>query len=164
VLVPVASIEAQLKLLELRRNLEPFAVRLAAQRATADQRRTAAAYAAGAHRAAESVQSFAAFLREAHALVVSATHNEFVEVAMAPLQGLSRRFWFGNLTDPHDDLTQAAQLHGAILAAIAAGDADAAEAASLALSDYLFSFTYATLPGRDRVDQPQRGTGEKSRA
>ncbi|EIT91077.1 hypothetical protein MA4S0116R_2185 [Mycobacteroides abscessus 4S-0116-R] len=32
-LVSAASIEAQLKLLELRRTLEPFAVRLAAQRA-----------------------------------------------------------------------------------------------------------------------------------
>lgn len=151
VLVPAASIEAQLKLLELRRTLEPFAVRLAAERATPDQRRSAAALADEVLHAGTSTDDFATFLRTAHALVVSATHNEFVEVAMAPLQGLSRRFWFGNLTDPHHDLAQAAQLHHAILAAIAAGDADAAESASLALSDYLFAFTYATLPPRSRV-------------
>lgn len=96
-----ASIEAQLKLLELRRTLEPFAVRLAAQRANAQQRRTAAALAEEVLGATTSVDYFATFLRDAHALVVSATHNEFVEVAMAPLQGLSPRFWFGNLTDPH---------------------------------------------------------------
>jgi DNA-binding GntR family transcriptional regulator len=67
---------------------------------------------------------------------------------MAPLQGLSRRFWFGNLTNPQQDLAKAGELHTAILAAIAAGDAEAAEAASLALSDYLLAFAYATLPPR----------------
>ncbi|MBO0680427.1 GntR family transcriptional regulator [Mycolicibacterium sp. S2-37] len=148
VLVSTASIEAQLKLLELRRTLEPFAVRLAAQRANAQQRRTAAALAEEVLDATKSVDDFATFLRDAHALVVSATQNEFIEVAMAPLQGLSRRFWFGNLTDPHQDLAQAGTLHNAILASIAAGDAAAAETASLALSDYLFAFTYATLPPR----------------
>ncbi|EIT91076.1 hypothetical protein [Mycobacteroides abscessus] len=37
-------------------------------------------------------------------------------------------------------------MHAAIPAAIAAADAEAAEAASLALSDYLLAFAYATLP------------------
>jgi DNA-binding GntR family transcriptional regulator len=72
---------------------------------------------------------------------------------MAPLQSLSRRFWFGNLSSPADDLDRAAHLHHAILTAIAAGDADAAHAASLALSDYLFSFTYDTLPRAERVGE-----------
>jgi DNA-binding GntR family transcriptional regulator len=148
VLVPVASIEAQLKLLELRRTIEPFAVRLAAQRATADQRRIASELAQHVLTDGLSIDDFATFLREAHAVVVDATHNEFVEVALAPLQGLSRRFWFGNLSNPDEDLIRAARLHHDILAAISAGDEDAAEKASLALSDYLFGFTYATLPQR----------------
>jgi DNA-binding GntR family transcriptional regulator len=148
VLIPVASIEAQLKLLELRRTLEPFAVRLAALRASAQQRAEARHLADYVRGGPLSVGDFARFLRSAHLLVVSATQNEFVEVAMAPLQGLSRRFWFGNLTSPADDLAGAANLHHDILAAIADGDGDAAEAASLALNDYLFDFTYATLPQR----------------
>lgn len=148
VLVPVASIEAQLKLLELRRTLEPFAVRLAALRASAEQRATARRLADDVLGGPLSVEDFSRFLRSAHALVVSATHNEFVEVAMAPLQGLSRRFWFGNLSAPADDLARAAKLHHDILASIAEGDGDAAETASLALNDYLFDFTYATLPQR----------------
>lgn len=148
VLVPAASIEAQLKLLELRRTLEPFAVRLAAIRASTDQRSTARRLAEYILGDPLSVDDFATFLRAAHALVVTATQNEFIEVAMAPLQGLSRRFWFGNLPDPAADLATAARLHHDILAAIAEGDGDAAEAASLALSDYLFEFTYATLPQR----------------
>ncbi|MGB3484493.1 MAG: GntR family transcriptional regulator [Mycobacterium sp.] len=148
VLVPAASVEAQLKLLELRRTLEPFAVRLAATRATAQQRTAARRLADYVLGDQLSVDDFAEFLRSAHALVVNATHNEFVEVAMAPLQGLSRRFWFGNMSAPTQDLARAAQLHHDILASIADGDSDAAEAASLALSDYLFDFTYATLPQR----------------
>jgi DNA-binding GntR family transcriptional regulator len=152
VLVPAASIEAQLKLLELRRTLEPFAVRLAALRATTIQRATATRLAEQVIDGELSVDEFATFLRSAHALVVDATQNEFVEVAMAPLQGLSRRFWFGNLSNSAEELRRAATLHHDILAAIAAGDEDAAESASIALSDYLFSFTYATLP----LPQPGR--------
>lgn len=148
VLVPATSIEAQLKLLELRRTLEPFAVRLAASRATDAQRRMARELAEDVITRSRSVGDFSIFLRSAHALVVAATHNEFVEVAMAPLQGLSRRFWFGHLPNPSEDLSQAAQLHHDILAAIASGKADEAHAASIALSDYLIDFTYATLPDR----------------
>lgn len=149
VLVPPTSIEAQLKLLELRRTLEPFAVRLAASRATDAQRRTARDLADDVIDRRMSVGDFSIFLRSAHALVVEATHNEFVEVAMAPLQGLSRRFWFGHLGNIAADLSQAAELHHNILAAIADGEADVAHAASIALSDYLLEFTYATLPGRN---------------
>lgn len=148
VLVPATSIEAQLKLLELRRTLEPFAVRLAASRATDAQRSTALNLANDVIARRMSVDDFSIFLRSAHALVVEATHNEFVEVAMAPLQGLSRRFWFGHLGNVAEDLDRAAELHHNILAAIAAGEADVAHAASMALSDYLFEFTYATLPHR----------------
>src|SRR6478735_4197415 len=79
VLVPVASIEAQLKLLELRRTLEPFAVRLAALRATADQRSAARKLADDVLGTPLTVNEFATFLRSAHALVVGATHNEYIE-------------------------------------------------------------------------------------
>jgi DNA-binding GntR family transcriptional regulator len=149
VLVPATSVEAQLKLLELRRTLEPFAVRLAASRATDAQRHTARELADDVINGDKSVDDFSNFLRNAHALVVAATHNEYIEVAMAPLQGLSRRFWFGHLSNPTEDLRQAAQLHHDILAAIADGDPDAAHAASIALSDYLFEFAYTTLPSRN---------------
>lgn len=151
VLVPPTSVEAQLKLLELRRILEPFAVRVAASRATDSQRQAARELAEDVVSGDKTVTDFSNFLRKAHALVVAATHNEYIEVAMAPLQGLSRRFWFGHLSDPVEELRRAAQLHHDILAAIAAGNAEAANGASLALSDYLFEFAYATLP---RHNQP----------
>lgn len=149
VLVAPSSVETQLKLLELRRNLEPYAVRLAASRATVAQREAASELARTAIESSNSIDNFAVFLRSAHALVVGATQNEYVEVAMAPLQGLSRRFWFAHMSDPEDDLAQAAGLHRDILSAIAHGDVDGATAASTALSDYLIAFAYGTLPKQD---------------
>ncbi|MFB8387251.1 GntR family transcriptional regulator [Microbacterium sp. NPDC055910] len=149
VLVPSSSVEAQLKLLELRRQLEPFSARLAAARATKAQRQRAEELARRATvMAPTELESFPGFLREAHELIVSAAHNEFLSVAMAPLQGLSRRFWFSHVKDPDAELARAGALHAAILAAIAAHDEDAAVAASIDLNDYLIAFTYATLPTR----------------
>lgn len=148
VLVPPSSIEAQLKLLELRRNLEPFAVRLAADRATQSERERAAALKERASVKSIPLEDFPEFLRNAHDLIVAAAHNEFLAVAMAPLQGLSRRFWFSHLSDPVADVTEAAALHADVLGAIAEGEATRATEASLALNDYLVAFAYATLPNR----------------
>lgn len=146
VLVPASSIEAQLKLLELRRTLEPFAARLAAARATTTQHERARVMLDALTGAAISLEDFPALLRDAHELIVDAAHNEYLAVAMAPLQGLSRRFWFAHLKDPAAEVRRAAQLHAAIAAAIADADEVAAEHASIALNDYLVAFTYATLP------------------
>lgn len=146
VLVPASSVEAQMKLLELRRQLEPFAARLAAGRATVSQRERAGQLArAAAEQGALSLGDFPDFLREAHELIVTAAHNEFLSVAMAPLQGLSRRFWFSHLKEPDLELARAARLHASILTAIAERDEEQAAAASLALNDYLISFVYGTL-------------------
>ncbi len=37
---------------------------------------------------------YAELLKEIHIVLVKAASNEYLELAMAPLQGLSRRFWF----------------------------------------------------------------------
>lgn len=148
VLVPASSVEAQMKLLELRRQLEPFAARLAATRATATQRERARELAlAATDQDTVSLADFPDFLREAHELIVSSAHNEFLSVAMAPLQGLSRRFWFSHLKEPELELAQAASLHSSILTAIAENDEVQAAAASVALNDYLIAFAYGTLSG-----------------
>ena len=64
---------------------------------------------------------------------------------MAPLHGLSRRFWFANLREVAADLRAGAEKHVAILRAIHAQDAEAATQASLALNDYLVEFAHRTL-------------------
>lgn len=156
VLVPPSSIEAQLKLLELRRNLEPFAVRLAAERASGEQRDRAIDLMTRARSLDIPLEDFPQFLRDAHDLIVAAAHNEFLSVAMAPLQGLSRRFWFSHLSQPAADVAEAATLHAAVLEAVATGDVSAATDASLALNDYLVRFAYATLPQQGSRSQNGR--------
>jgi DNA-binding GntR family transcriptional regulator len=149
VLVPASSIEAQLKLLELRRQLEPFAARLAAARAKPDQRERARELAQSVSWGRPlRIEAFPDFLRAAHDLIVSSAQNEFISIAMVPLQGLSRRFWFANLAQPESELARASELHARILQSVAEGAEGEAEAASLALNDYLTEFAYRTLPPR----------------
>jgi DNA-binding GntR family transcriptional regulator len=83
--------------------------------------------------------------------LIAGAHNEYLAETMAPLQGLSRRFWYTHVVDEETEIKTGANLHVAILQAILGRDPDAAEAASHDLNDYLVSFSYATLC---RDDQP----------
>lgn len=152
------SVEAQLQLLEVRRSLEELAVRLAAGRATATERE-AMLELAGTLESFEGddIHAFAPLLKSSHGLVASAAHNAYLLLAMGPLQGLSRRFWFANLRDVAADLRRGADRHVAILRAVPTGDADAAAAASLQLNDYLIDFTYAVLHQKFPGDERNRG-------
>jgi DNA-binding GntR family transcriptional regulator len=150
ILIPPTSIEAQLKLLELRRVLECFTVALAARRAGAQQRDAMQQIVAQLEGEAPSPRAFAGILRHIHAVTVEAASNEYLSVAMAPLQGLSRRFWFAHLTDPLTDIKAACEHHGEVLRAIIADDPDGAEEASLRHNDYLVRFAYATLGNHSR--------------
>lgn len=151
ILVPSNSIEVQLELLEIRRELDPFAARLSATRASLRQREEARRLA-DSILAKESleIETFASFLREAHELTVASTQNEFLKAAMAPLQGRSRRFWFSHLTSPQEEMFAAASLHAKILHSVAQQDEAQAAKAANALIDYLVAFALATLPTRIR--------------
>jgi DNA-binding GntR family transcriptional regulator len=89
--------------------------------------------------------AFGGQLKQVHKIIVEAAQNEYLQLSMAPLQGLSRRFWFANINDPDVELRRASALHRTTLLAVAAGDEEAAVTASLALNDYLTEFTYKTL-------------------
>ncbi|MFJ2034183.1 GntR family transcriptional regulator [Streptosporangium sp. NPDC087985] len=146
VFVAQASVEAHLKLLELRRTVEELAVRLATHRAGTPQKEGMLQLADDLKELDHSeVKAFGKLLKKAHELIVTAADNDYLLVAMAPLQGLSRRFWFANLKDVKRELRTAAELHAAILRAICYGDESKAAAASLRLNDYLIDFTYQTL-------------------
>jgi DNA-binding GntR family transcriptional regulator len=146
VFVAPTSVEAQLKVLELRRSMEELAVRLAATRATVGQRDRILALAdvLGQFHG-DDPREFGNLLKQTHTVIVDAAHNEYLSVAMAPLQGLSRRFWFAHLRAPKTELRKAADLHADILRAIGDGDEAKASEASLRLNDYLTDFTYRTL-------------------
>jgi DNA-binding GntR family transcriptional regulator len=155
VLVADMSIESYLRLLEVRRSLEDLAARLAAHRAEPHQRdamRTLADTLARFH--GDDIGSFGPLLRHSHTLVAQAAHNEYLQVAITPMQGLSRRFWFANLRNVAEDLRAGADRHCALLQAIRHADADQAAQASLRLNDYLVEFAYRTL--HDKVGTTSR--------
>jgi DNA-binding GntR family transcriptional regulator len=150
VLVPTTSVEAQLKLLELRRVLESLAVRLACHRATPADREAMQDMVGLLTSGTFSLKEYAETVKGTHDLIVLGARNDYLADAMAPLQGLSRRFWFTHVVDERAEIKTGAQLHTAILQGILDRDPDAAERASYDLNDYLVDFTYASLK-RDQV-------------
>jgi DNA-binding GntR family transcriptional regulator len=149
ILVAPLSVESQLHLLEVRRSLEELAVRLAARRSRPALREDMLELAQILEAfEGDDYRAFGPLLRRSHRLVADGAQNPFLPVAMAPLQGLSRRFWFANLRDIAADLRDGADKHIAILRAIQSQDAKAAAQASLALNDYLVEFAHRTLSDR----------------
>jgi DNA-binding GntR family transcriptional regulator len=94
------------------------------------------------------LRSYAETVKGTHDLIVTAADNDYLADAMAPLQGLSRRFWLTHVLDEHAEIGRGAALHATILTAILDRDRDAARAASLALNDYLVAFALGTLHER----------------
>ena len=82
-----------------------------------------------------------------HHLLVKAANNEYLQLAMAPLQGLSRRFWFAYKNDG-SDFVEAASCHASILRAVCHSDAEEAASASHKLNDYLTEMAYRSIGSR----------------
>ena len=150
VLIPPTSVEAELRMLELRRALEALAVRLASRRASEEVRTRMAAMVELLGKDAFTLEAYAETVKDTHELIVAGAANEYLADAIAPLQGLSRRFWFAHVVDHQAEIMAGSTLHGQILQAILERDPDAAEAASHALNDYLVDFSYATLRSAHR--------------
>jgi DNA-binding GntR family transcriptional regulator len=136
----------QLRLLEVRQEVERFLARSAARRATFGQRARFRAIADGMDAAAADNDdiAFMRLDREFNLLVLDAAGNEFGAAAMSLMNGLSRRFWYMHYRQAAD-LPLAARLHAAIARAIAAGRQDAAGQASDALVEYIQAFARATI-------------------
>src|SRR5690349_1937789 len=146
VLVSEIDLRAQLRLLEVRRELERLMARGAAERATEEERTQFSEIAAGMCRASESEDdiSFMRLDRRFNALVSSAARNEFASRSMGLMHGLSRRFWYQHYKEAAD-LPLAARLHADVAEAVAERRVDAAGAASDSLIDYIESFARSTL-------------------
>ena len=136
----------QLRLLEVRLEIERLLARSAARRAVAAQRVQFRAIADGMDAAAEEEDdiAFMRLDREFNLLVLEAAGNEFAASAMSLMNGLSRRFWYMHYKQ-EADLKLAARLHAAIARGIADGDQEAAGQASDALVAYIQAFARATI-------------------
>lgn len=146
VIVSDINVKAQLRLIELRREVERLVVRSAARRATEAERKRFAELADRFEKSARQNDdtTFMRVDREYNDLSVSAAKNEFAAGAMSLMHSLSRRFWYMHYKQAAD-MPEVAKLHADIARAIATGDEGAAGAASDRLLDMVESFTRATV-------------------
>lgn len=147
--IPLISVESQLKILEVRRDIEALCVKYAASRASVEQKQQMQHLAEQLEACAQNRDElkYATLLKEIHILLVKAADNEYLQLAMAPLQGLSRRFWFA-YKNQESDLVDASSCHAAVLRAVSHTDAEEAVLASHRLNDYLTDMAYRTITQR----------------
>jgi DNA-binding GntR family transcriptional regulator len=146
VIVSDINVKSQLRLLEVRREVERLVARSAARRASAEERRQFAEIAEHFEKSARQNDdtTFMRVDRAFNELCVAAARNEFAAGAMGLMQALSRRFWYHHYKQAAD-LPETAKLHADIARAIAAADESAAAAATDRLLDKIESFTRATV-------------------
>jgi DNA-binding GntR family transcriptional regulator len=147
VLITDVDVDVQLRLLEVRRPIQNFAVECGAERASAENRKELTQFAdeldaIKAAGGANRVQILA-LVRKAHDLIVNVSKNEFIPKTLRVVQGLSRRFWMYYVKP--EDFPPAAEIHSRLLRAVADGDAEKAVTASNALIDYLEAFARKTV-------------------
>lgn len=147
--IPPITVESQLKILEVRRDIEALCVRYAASRASVEEKQQMLQLAEELETCAKNKDDlkYATLLKAIHGLLVKAACNEYLKLAMAPLQGLSRRFWFA-YKNQDNDLTHASSLHAAVLRAVSHTDGEEAVAASHRLNDYLTDVAYRSITAR----------------
>lgn len=145
-LITEFDVGRQLRMLDVRRQIDRLLATRAAARRTGQQaerfREVANAFGEAAKREDDTL--FTRADRAFNGLIVAAAANEFAAEAASLTQGLSRRFWYAH-HERFSEIGQAADLHRAIALAIADGDEAAAGAASDALLDHVEAFTRATL-------------------
>jgi len=146
VMVSEINVRTQLRLLEVRREVERLVARSAARRATPQERGHMSDLARRFLATVKSNddRSFMRADREFNELLLAAAKNEFAAGAMRLMQSLSRRFWYQHYREAAD-LPETAKLHADIARAIAKGDEDAAAGATDRLLDKIRSFTRATV-------------------
>jgi DNA-binding GntR family transcriptional regulator len=145
IIVSEINVGAQLRLLEVRREIERLVARSAARRASDAERRQfndlGKAFEAAAR--SDDATSFMRTDRAFNDLCLVAARNEYAAGTMLLMNSLSRRFWFLHYRQAAD-MPLAAKLHAAVARAIAKGDAGRAATASDGLLDYIEEFTRST--------------------
>lgn len=143
---------------ELRRVLEPAAVRLAAERRTADDIAGIEAAFAGMKKAVEEGGDYVTFDLRFHQGLLRACHNRMI-VQMSKALGALLRTSFEISTTRKDGPKKSLPLHRAVLDAVIARDPPAAETAILVLIDGAREDIDAVLASRRRLpklDMPAR--------
>jgi DNA-binding GntR family transcriptional regulator len=148
IVVTEINVGSQLRLLEVRRELERLIARSAARRATGEERqrfRELAKLFEKSARANDDV-TFMRTDRDFNMLCSAAAHNDFAAGAMSLMHSLSRRFWYIHYKQAAD-MPLTAKLHADIARAIADGDEERSAKASERLIDEIEKFTRETVSG-----------------
>lgn len=146
IVVSEIDVKKQLRLLEVRREIERYLVGAAAKRAE-DAEREAFSQLAQSMRIASQDSDGEAFLeldRKFNKLVIKAGRNEYASSVMKLMQGLSRRFWFAHYKR-FANLPETALLHAIIAQHIAEGKSEEAMSDLDTLLDNVEAFTRATI-------------------
>ena len=146
IMVSEIDVRKQLRLLEVRREVERLLVGAAAKNADAAQRALFAHLADLMPVAGRSNNGteFLSLDRAFNRLLLDSANNEYAAAAMKLMQGLSRRFWYAH-SERFANLRETAQLHAQIASAIANGKSQDARKALDRLIDNVEAFTRATL-------------------
>lgn len=128
-------------LLRLRRDIERFVVKLAAERASLSHRNQMLHIERLLRDRRDSIglDDFNVLDRRIDALILAAAGEPFLEHTLRPLHTIFRRIGYihHRFIPDHTDLGETVDVHLALLAAIAKRDAEKAGAASDALVDYV---------------------------
>lgn len=145
VVVSDINIVDYLALLETRRVLDRLVATKAARRASPVQRDALRTTASAMQRAAAKgdMNEFMRLDTTFDQFVEAAARSAFALQASVPLHAHCRRFWY--LYRHNGDLPRAANLHAALMGAVAGGDEEAAGQASDALVNYLEEFARTAL-------------------
>ena len=146
IVVTEINVGSQLKLLEVRRELQRLIARSAARRATPAERERFRELAKLFEKSAreDNDVTFMRTDREFNTLCSAASHNDFAAGAMSLMHSLSRRFWYIHYKQAAD-MPLTAKLHADIARAIAEGDEDRAAKASDRLLENIEKFTRDTV-------------------
>jgi DNA-binding GntR family transcriptional regulator len=146
IIVSEINIRQQLKMLEVRREIDRLLATAAARRANEAERVQFQEIADCLDRVSreKDEMGFVRLDRDFNLLLAQASRNEFAASSMEPMQALSRRFWYIHFKQV-GDLPLISRLHADVCRAIAGGDPKKAGAASDRLLDYIEEFTRATV-------------------
>jgi DNA-binding GntR family transcriptional regulator len=146
IIVSEINVKSQLRLLEVRREVERLVAKSAARRATAEERAQFLELARRFEKSAKTNDDVG-FMRVDHEfndLAVLAARNEFAAGAMSLMHSLSRRFWYIHYKQAAD-MPLTAKLHADIARGIAAGNEAVTGKALDKLLDTVAKFTRDTV-------------------
>ena len=146
IMVSEINVKSQLRLIEVRREVERLVAKSAARRANDAERKRFTQLAGIFEKSAKSGDEiiFMRADREFNELCTHAARNEFAAGAMGLMHSLSRRFWFLHYKQAAD-MPLTAKLHADIARAIATGNRTAAGKAADRLLDTIETFTRNTV-------------------